>query len=158
MKKVTGPILQFCDFLNLCWTSMRQFIPPSNSIINQQEGDWLQANWEILLENSICAPGQFLKIYADGADCYEDYSRITYYNKAATHKIIGVLDRDPIYDYYNQEVIETLSGYSFHQFVGAEQNERNSKMAFLFSEFEHDKLDKVVWIKKEEVQYFLAPI
>ncbi len=53
--------------------------------------DWLQANWETIVEASI-APhlGVRLEIYGDGADCNERSSRVWRPQDVTTHQVVCV--------------------------------------------------------------------
>jgi hypothetical protein len=49
--------------------------------------DWLQANWEIMVEASL-EPGVFLEVYGEGADCNERSSRVYRPDGTATHAVV----------------------------------------------------------------------
>ena len=51
--------------------------------------DWAQANWELLVERTLCKPGQFLELYGSGSD-YEEaqYSRVFFRDASPTHDVL----------------------------------------------------------------------
>lgn len=79
-----APALEsFIAFLNISWNIV---------CINLNEddmNDWLQANWEILVESCLGNGKRILlEPYGEGADCNGDSSRVFEPNKIATHRII----------------------------------------------------------------------
>lgn len=68
----------FSVFLNDSWSSITPLLyerlyTTDESSIN----DWIQANWEILVERKILPINEFLDIYGEGADFNSKSSRIT---------------------------------------------------------------------------------
>ncbi|WHI49534.1 hypothetical protein P3339_13755 [Microbulbifer sp. MLAF003] len=56
--------------------------------------DWLQSNWEILVESQICFQGkEFLEVYGEGADCNVASSRVWLPDAQPTHKIIVLIEK-----------------------------------------------------------------
>jgi len=50
--------------------------------------DWMQANWEILVEAVLLSRGTgFLEVYGDGADCHGTSSRVFRPEALPTHRI-----------------------------------------------------------------------
>lgn len=57
--------------------------------------DWLQSNWEILVESQVCKPGtEFLEVYGEGADCNASSSRVWLPDALPTHRILVCLEKD----------------------------------------------------------------
>jgi hypothetical protein len=63
--------------------------------------DWLQVNWELIVETNICQSNEFLIAYGDGADCNPESDRVRFASKTATHFIGCTCKRDhhALYDY-----------------------------------------------------------
>lgn len=88
---ITEEILYFTDFLDRNWN---HFIEKLQTFKYRDEwqredllNDWLQFNWEILLESSVCKDSEFLTGYGLGSECNLDSDRVRYPNKKATHTI-----------------------------------------------------------------------
>lgn len=156
MIEITSDILNFSLFLDKTWKMVQLFIDEDD--INNYYEDWLQANWEILVEAKICKPNEFLQLYCNGADCYGEYSRVTYFDKVPTQKVIGLLVKKPTYDFYNHEQISELTNYTFHCFINVENDIGKNTPPFEYVEFEHDTLDKIVWLNKNDIKYYVIPI
>lgn len=57
--------------------------------------DWLQSNWEILVESQVCKAGrEFLEVYGEGADCNASSSRVWLPDALPTHRVLVVLEKD----------------------------------------------------------------
>lgn len=81
-------MLGFRDFLVIAWPAFQQqlqFIPA----INQEYviDDWLQMNWEALVERAVCQYCQMLQAYGNGGDANGMSDRIVFPNARATHII-----------------------------------------------------------------------
>ncbi|OCQ23757.1 hypothetical protein A7985_07400 [Pseudoalteromonas luteoviolacea] len=77
--------------------------------------DWAQANWELLVERTVCSSQESLTIYGSGSD-YEaaEYSRVFFHKAAATHEVICTAEN--ALDWITGEVVE-LSKFEFDSFV-----------------------------------------
>ena len=65
--------------------------------------DWLQVNWELLIEGSLNEQGVVLETYGGGADCNGTSSRVLYPDRHPTHKIIcKPMNNEQIYDALNK--------------------------------------------------------
>jgi hypothetical protein len=73
----------FADYLSLAWAPAQTLLTGDRDATD----DWLQANWEFLVERTVVAGG-FLLPYGDGADCYGESNRV--YQPAAipSHAIV----------------------------------------------------------------------
>ena len=70
--------------------------------------DWLQANWELLVEGLLGKEDLVLEVYGDGADCNGESSRVLYPNWLPTHKIICMpTDNNQAYDILNKRQLDT---------------------------------------------------
>ncbi len=69
--------------------------------------DWLQANWEILVEG-LLGQGIVLEPYGDGADCNGASSRVLYPDRLPTHQIIcKPLQGSQIFDALNEQQLDS---------------------------------------------------
>ncbi len=83
---VTSHIIKFRDFLISCWPKLEELMEEhdwdddGNFII-----DWLQANWEFLVERELLGKGNYLPLFTWGG-------RKTSSEKAANYKIVCQID------------------------------------------------------------------
>ena len=49
--------------------------------------DWLQANWELLVEGQLGNGNIILEVYGEGADCNPNSSRVLFPDRLPTHQI-----------------------------------------------------------------------
>lgn len=54
--------------------------------------DWAQANWELLVEQMICSPGQYIRCYGQGSDGYDErdnnQGRVFFVGEKPTHEVL----------------------------------------------------------------------
>ena len=83
-------VRNFQQFLEASWQSVESMLPltPEGEHFRL---DWLQANWEILVE-AVIHPGgaSFLEFYGEGAECNGASSRVWKPDAEATHRICCV--------------------------------------------------------------------
>ena len=74
----------YSNWLNSAQTSLQEH----GEFLDENFCDWAQANWELLVERTICKSGQFLEIYGSGSD-YEAglHARVFFRDKLPTHRI-----------------------------------------------------------------------
>lgn len=103
MTNVTSQILKFRDFLIHSWGDLDNLM--SNHDWDDDGGfieEWLQVNWEFLVERELLETKGFLKSYT-----YDNF-RITHPNAVPTHEIICKAKRNkPLIDDRTQQVIST---------------------------------------------------
>ena len=157
MKDTTQAMLNFSLFLNQCWEIAEWFLK-RNTSTNFDYDDWLQANWEILVETKICEPNQFLQFYGEGGNCYDEFSRITYYQKLPTHKIICELTEASTFDFYNNKEVKKLDSYTFNSFLNISNTVAYYKPPFDYVELEHDELEDKLWLHKNHLRFLLKGI
>lgn len=115
---INREIRAFATFLNASWDivvpllSSREYTSDESSI-----GDWLQANWEILIEKKILKQNEYLEIYGDGADYNGASSRMNDVKALPTHKVTVFLNEQAI-DILNNEVIISKDDFEFGSLVG----------------------------------------
>lgn len=109
----------FSDFLNSSWPIVNHLLINRNYTSNEDSlNDWLQSNWEFLVERKILKINDYLEVYGNGADFNGASSRITDPNTVANFKI-KVIPRNntPVYDVLNGEEV-TLVNTDFNKLIG----------------------------------------
>lgn len=78
----------FNKFLNVSWITVNPLLSGRTYTSNESSiNDWIQENWEILVERKVLKLNDYLEIYGDGADFNGSSSRITDVNKLPTHSV-----------------------------------------------------------------------
>lgn len=108
---------KFSDLLCCCWkdfSSLRE-----NDTTGSVKEDWLQANWELLVEGLLSEQGIVLEVYGEGADCNGVSSRVLYPDRHPTHKIIcKPMNKEQSYDVLNERSLDISKGeIVFDRFV-----------------------------------------
>lgn len=76
----------FHEFLVASWGSVAPLFLADKT--GSLKDDWLQANWELLVESIFVENGYTLEVYGDGADANSPSSRILYPDRLPTRKVI----------------------------------------------------------------------
>jgi hypothetical protein len=117
----------FRNFLISSWSAyMACNSHLSNTEIEDRDGDWLQANWEILVEASITEPGEYLWFYGDGgADCNGMSSRVWLPAAIPTHRVVCKIKKNVICkDVLNGKEVnaDEIKNMEFLQFTALTKN------------------------------------
>jgi hypothetical protein len=145
----------FSEFLNSSWAFIDVFHKP-DEIINETMDDWLQANWEILVERKVCNPNEFLEVYGDGADCNGTNSRVTYFDKLPTHVVKVRQKNNSLFEYYSGEYIDQSdNSYIFKQFIGKREAKFSINPPFDFVEVLNDEQTGTLCFHKNDVDFFI---
>ena len=84
-------VRNFQQFLEASWQSVESMLPSTEEGGEDLRLDWLQANWEILVEAVIQPDGtSFIEFYGEGAECNGASSRVWKPHAEATHRICCV--------------------------------------------------------------------
>ena len=68
----------FAKFLNESWATVIPLLEDRSYTTNESSiADWLQSNWEILVERKVLKLNEYLDVYGEGADFNGASSRIT---------------------------------------------------------------------------------
>ena len=116
--EINQAIRIFASFLNVSWDivipllSNRAYTTDQSSI-----GDWLQSNWEMLVERKVLNINEYLEIYSDGADYNRGSSRMNDIESMPTHTLRIFIDDDAI-DILSNEIIRRKSEFVFERLVG----------------------------------------
>ena len=106
----------FSTFLNNSWNNITPLLSDRPYTTNESSiSDWLQSNWEILVERKVLSLNEYLEVYGDGADFNGTSSRITDIESTPTHSVIVLIDSGR--DILNDEKIDN-SEYVFEKLVG----------------------------------------
>ncbi len=115
-KDLERAIFLFRELLNNSWNTLKKIekCDSTGSFLM----DWLQFNWELVVESAIIKWERDINIevYGDGADANGESSRILYPNNMPNRKIICKSKRGAFFDKLSNEKIE--SNYlDFDRFV-----------------------------------------
>ena len=117
MMPVKGLLKKFSHLLVCYWQDLLSL--SENDSSGSLKDDWLQANWEILVEGPLSQEDLVLDPYGEGADCNEASSRVLYPTRLPTHKIIcKPVNNGQFYDVLNKRQLDTSKGeVVFDRFV-----------------------------------------
>ena len=81
--------------------------------------DWLQANWELIVERRLGNFDLYLEIYGEGTGYNVESSRVLFPDKQATHNIIlSSKNEDKLYDCLGESLIDDkIESIIFQKFV-----------------------------------------
>lgn len=105
----TEIVHDFRYFLNVAWAGLPAWI------IKNEINDWLQANWEILVEAKLNEPFCKMEInseriildfYGDGADCNGGSSRVWLPDALPTHRIVCKIKSGSVKDIFTGKEIK----------------------------------------------------
>lgn len=115
-------ILNFQKFIVLNWAYISELDTQDES--DALRIDWLQANWEILVEQQLRTPLIMLEVYGDGADNGQS-SRIQNETASPTHYIsCEPKSKLFLYDHLNKEKIHTdFEKLRFDRFASLRSND-----------------------------------
>lgn len=109
----------FSDFLNSSWIIVSQLLLNRDYTSNEDSiNDWLQANWELLVERKVLKVNEYLEVYGDGADYNGASSRITDPEALPNFKvIIKTKNGNSVLDILNNEQVR-FENVTFDKIVG----------------------------------------
>lgn len=151
-------IRYFAKFINESWDSVIPLLENRSYATNESSiADWLQANWEILVERKVLKVNQYLDVYAEGADLNGSSSRITDLD-ALPNYIVKVQSRlgGEILDFLNNDKI-LITDADFLELVSFKDGFYRKEPKFEFVLLQDDiGIERVVLI--EEVKFELQKI
>lgn len=104
--EATESVHTFADFLCSCWEVVQKI--DEHVASDSFHIDWLQANWELIVEGTVCQPSEALEVYGEGADCNGASSRVLYPHRVPSHKIVCQASSESrVYDNLGERYIET---------------------------------------------------
>jgi hypothetical protein len=119
--EIDKAIRTFTGFLNSSWDIVYQLLLNRDYTTNESSiNDWLQANWELLVERKVLKVNEYLEVYGDEADFNGDSSRITDPEALPNFRVIVKIKNDnPILDVLNNEQVR-FENATFDKIVGFE--------------------------------------
>jgi len=116
-KSIDELLENFAGFLDQSWDNIASISGSDQT--GTLKDDWLQANWELIVEGMLGDISIFLTPYGDGADCNGASSRVLFPSKVETHIVVVTPQKGKtIYDHLNKEALDTSSeGIVFDKFV-----------------------------------------
>lgn len=126
-------IIRFSKFLDASWDIVYVLlINRSYTTDESSVNDWLQANWEFLVERKLLEINQFLEPYGDEADFNGSSSRITDVNSLPTHYIlVKGKENKKIQDLLNNQIVN-CNELVFDKLVGFEKGFYEFKAPFKY--------------------------
>ncbi|WP_159466921.1 hypothetical protein [Dyadobacter sp. 3J3] len=108
----------FAEFLNSSWEMASKLLISSDDLDDELLNDWLQANWELLVERQVVNLNEYVEVYGDGADINGASSRITYPLALPNYKVkIKPIVGETLFDFLNNENVK-LREAIFEKIVG----------------------------------------
>jgi len=146
----------FQSFLQESWDSAQEFLGKSEETVGLVD-DWLQANWELLVEAAVCPePGQFLEFYGEGADCNGASSRVWMPEAQPTHRIYCVpKEGGAVLDVLTAEPI-AMNRWAFGQLVNWDGERYGQGKPFDHVLLEHR--DEIAIVSCADVAFEIGPI
>jgi len=129
--EVTKSINNFRNFILHSWEGLSFFL---NNCDDPEEmlNNWLQANWEILIESTLTKENEYLEVYGFGADCNGESSRVCYPDKLPTRRILCYPTNGKLVkDYLSNENVD-IANCDFMGFVSLDDNYYKVKPPFDF--------------------------
>ncbi len=108
---------RFVHFLDISWPAMQPAFDGDKTSTLQI--DWLQANWELIVEGGLLPNPVALRPYGDGADCNGASSRVLHPDRTESHLIVlEARQGRTLYDLLGKTTIEaTKNSIVFDRFV-----------------------------------------
>ncbi len=113
----------FAKFINDAWFTVMPLVKDRNYTSDESSiSDWLQSNWEILVERKILEINQYLEIYGEGADFNGASSRITDIDALPNFSIkVNQSSKEQIFDLLNDEYV-SIGNADFVELVSFKDN------------------------------------
>lgn len=117
--EIDKAIRTFVDFLNSSWIIVSQVLLNREYTSNEDSvNDWLQANWELLVERKVLKVNEYLEVYGEGADYNGTSSRIADPEALPNFKVIvKTKNGNNILDVLNNEQVR-FEYATFDKIVG----------------------------------------
>lgn len=154
---ITNIIQNFANFLNICWTAATPVLENRQDKAEETAlHDWLQANWELLVEQPCLDIEHYLEVYGEGADI-GDSSRVSYPYKLPTH-YVGISSENEIKNHLTEEYLKLdKNKASFYSLVSFSDGYYHNTPPFNYVLLE-DEHQKEVVVKISDVSFFALPL
>jgi len=149
----------FSDFLNNSWIDVQQLLVDREYTSNEDSvNDWLQSNWEFLVERKVLKNNNYLEVYGDGADFNGGSSRITDALSLANFKIkIAPKNGISVYDVLNEEEV-TLFNSNFDKLIGFKNGFYVLEPSFNFVLLNDEKTGIERVVKLNDIEFTLEAL
>ncbi|GAB5539565.1 MAG: hypothetical protein Salg2KO_16680 [Salibacteraceae bacterium] len=154
-------VRSFAKFLNASWEIVIPLLENRSYTVNESSiSDWIQSNWEILVERKVLEVNEYLDVYGVGADFNGSSSRITDPDALPSFsvKVWSRPTGSEVLDILNDEEISINNG-DFVEFVSFQDDfyQREPKFDYVLLEDESGR-ERVVLLsdvefKLEEIEY-----
>lgn len=145
----------FSEFLNSSWENVLPSLVNRTYTTNESSiNDWLQANWELLVERKVLPLNEYLEIYGEGADFYGGSSRITDIGSTPHYSIKVISCSKDLVDLLNNTKVEN-DEFTFERLVGFEKGFYidNPPFKYVLTQDDRFGLERVFFI--DEVKFKL---
>lgn len=147
-------ILRFLTFVRDSWETVLDC--EENDQFEFLAQNFLQANWELLVEGAIPIPESALEIYGDGADFGTSSSRVLFTERLPTHKVLckpieGLLAHDHLND---KNIDARLGDLVFDRFVTMHEGWHYERNPFDYVLAYYG--DSEVVLKLEDIHFLLS--
>lgn len=117
--EIDKAIRTFVDFLNSSWIIVSPLLLNRDYTSNEDSiNDWLQANWELLVERKVLKVNEYLEVYGEGADYNGASSRIADPEALPNFKVIvKTKNGNSVLDILNNEQVR-FEKSTFDKIVG----------------------------------------
>lgn len=156
---IDNAIRKFVEFLNCSWEVVSQSLHNRDYTTNENAiNDWLQANWELLVERKVLKIGEYLEVYGEGADFNRASSRITDPEALPDFKIkVKSKTGVPIFDVLNEDTIE-LRNVTFERIVGFKDGFYVLELAFKYALLREESIDLERVVSLDEIEFDLEEL
>lgn len=155
--QIDKAIKKFADFLNSSWLIVYPLLVERSYTSNEESiNDWLQANWELLVERKVLNINEYLEVYGDGADYHGASSRIIDIEALPTFKVTVNLQKNTniILDILNDEYV-AFENATFSKIVGFEKGFYLIEPAFKYVLFTDDVLGIERVVALDDIEFGL---
>ena len=151
---MTYAIRQFSSFLNATFNIVYPLLKERSYTSDEESvNDWLQSNWELLVERKVLGKNEYLEAYGDGADFYGASSRIMDVEALPTHKVVVKIGKNSkVQDLLNNETIQLDNNLIFDRLVGFQDGFYTNKSEFnyVLLNDEINDIERVISLKNVE--------
>ncbi len=158
MKGIGLFISGFISFLNKSIPVIDEICSHLDEIEGEEfVNNWLQANWELIVEAQVTVNECYLEVYGDGADLYGGSSRILFKDKLPTHQVLVLNKKGNTMhlDKISNTLINTANTV-FHSFVNFENGKFCLKTPLNSVLLEGE--NGIVLIDLNEVDFFVSKL
>lgn len=108
----------FSNFLNSSWGIVTPLLIERSYTSDESSiDDWLQSNWEVLVERKVLALDEYLESYGNGADFYGISCRMTDIEALPKFSVKIILGNENVKDLLNNEILINVE-FPFDKLVG----------------------------------------